>query len=138
MSASVADRFLRYVVIDTQSDASSSTQPSTEKQRNLGRLLVEELLEIGVSDAHLDEHGYVYATIPSNSPKNNVPVICFCAHMDTAPAFSGPNASPQFVRNYGGGDIRLPGVSAREIRVPDHPLLKDLIGTDTATPHAPT
>ena len=109
MAASVTDRFLRYVVIDTQSDAKSPTQPSTEKQKNLGRLLVEELLEIGVSDAHLDEHGYVYATIPSNSHKNNVPVICFCAHMDTAPDFSGTDVKPQVVRNYQGGDIRAAG-----------------------------
>ena len=133
MAASVTDRFLRYVVIDTQSDAASPTQPSTEKQKNLGRLLVDELLAIGVSDAHLDEHGYVYATIPSNSPKNNVPVICFCAHMDTAPDFSGAHVKPQVVRNYGGGDIRLPGDSGQVIRVADHPVLKDLIGHDIVT-----
>jgi tripeptide aminopeptidase len=133
MAASVTDRFLRYVVIDTQSDAQSPTQPSTEKQKNLGRLLVEELLEIGISDAHLDEHGYIYATIPSNTPKNNVPVICFCAHMDTAPDFSGTNVKPQVVRNYQGGDIRLPGDPAQVIRVADQPVLKDLIGHDIVT-----
>ncbi len=76
MTDTVTDRFLRYVAIDTQSDPGSSTQPSTEKQKNLGRLLVEELLAIGLADAHLDEHGYVYATIRSNSDKP-VPVICF-------------------------------------------------------------
>jgi tripeptide aminopeptidase len=133
MAASVTDRFLRYVVIDTQSDAQSPTQPSTEKQKNLGRLLVEELLEIGISDAHLDEHGYIYATIPSNTSKNNVPVICFCAHMDTAPDFSGTNVKPQVVRNYQGGDIRLPGDPAQVIRVADQPVLKDLIGHDIVT-----
>jgi len=133
MAASVTDRFLRYVVIDTQSDANSKTQPSTEKQKNLGRLLVEELLEIGISDAHLDEHGYVYATIPSNSAKSNVPVICFCAHMDTAPDFSGTNVKPQIVRNYQGGDIRLPGDTSQVIRVADHPVLKDMIGHDIIT-----
>ena len=133
MAASVTDRFLRYVVIDTQSDAQSPTQPSTEKQKNLGRLLVKELLEIGISDAHLDEHGYIYATIPSNTPKNNVPVICFCAHMDTAPDFSGTNVKPQVVRNYQGGDIRLPGDPAQVIRVADQPVLKDLIGHDIVT-----
>jgi len=133
MATGVTDRFLRYVVIDTQSDAKSQTQPSTEKQKNLGRLLVEELLEIGVSDAHLDEHGYVYATIPSNSSKNNVPVICFCAHMDTAPDFSGTNVKPQVVRNYQGGDIRLPGDPTQIIRVEDHPVLKDLVGHDIIT-----
>ncbi|SCZ07316.1 peptidase T [Microvirga guangxiensis] len=133
MAATVTDRFLRYVVIDTQSDAESPSQPSTEKQKNLGRLLVEELIGIGISDAHLDEHGYVYATIPSNTPKNNVPVICFCAHMDTAPDFSGTNVKPQVVRNYQGGDIRLPGDATQIIRVADHPVLKDLIGHDIVT-----
>ncbi|NIX78336.1 peptidase T [Microvirga terricola] len=133
MAASVTDRFLRYVVIDTQSDAKSQTQPSTEKQKNLGRLLVEELLEIGISDAHLDEHGYVYATIPATTAKNNVPVICFCAHMDTAPDFSGANVKPQVVRNYQGGDIKLPGDPNQIIRVADHPVLKDQIGNDIVT-----
>ena len=133
MAVSVTDRFLRYVVIDTQSDAKSSSQPSTEKQTNLGRLLVEELREIGLDDAHLDEHGYVYATIPSNSPKADVPVICFCAHMDTAPDFSGTNVKPQIVRNYQGGDIRLPGDPGQVIRVADHPVLKDMIGHDIVT-----
>ena len=72
---SVKDRFLRYVVIDTQSDPESATCPSTAKQKNLGNLLVKELQEIGLTDAHLDEYGYVYATIPANTIKN-VPVIC--------------------------------------------------------------
>jgi tripeptide aminopeptidase len=133
MAVSVTDRFLRYVVIDTQSDGKSQSQPSTEKQKDLGRLLVEELLEIGVSDAHLDEHGYVYATIPSNTHKNNVPVVCFCAHMDTAPDFSGTNVKPQIVRNYQGGDITLPGDASQVIRVTDHPVLKDLVGHDIVT-----
>ncbi|MBF9232179.1 peptidase T [Microvirga alba] len=133
MATSVTDRFLRYVVIDTQSDAKSSTQPSTEKQKNLGRLVVEELLEIGISDAHLDEHGYVYATIPSNTAKNNVPVICFCAHMDTAPDFSGTNVKPQVVRNYQGADIPLPGDPSQIIRVVENQVLKDLIGNDIIT-----
>ncbi|HEX2554483.1 MAG TPA: peptidase T [Microvirga sp.] len=133
MATSVTDRFLRYVVIDTQSDARSPTQPSTDKQRNLGRLLVEELLAIGVTDAHLDEHGYVYGTIPSTSAKNTVPVICFCAHMDTAPDFSGTGVKPQVVRNYRGGDIRLPGDPSRVIRVAEHPVLNDLVGTDIVT-----
>jgi len=133
MAVSVTDRFLRYVVIDTQSDGKSQSQPSTEKQKDLGRLLVEELLEIGVSDAYLDEHGYVYATIPSNTHKNNVPVVCFCAHMDTAPDFSGTNVKPQIVRNYQGGDITLPGDASQVIRVTDHPVLKDLVGHDIVT-----
>ncbi|NLS02472.1 peptidase T [Rhizobium sp. P32RR-XVIII] len=132
MTDTVTDRFLRYVVIDTQSDPKSSTQPSTEKQKNLGRMLVEELLAIGLPDAHLDEHGYVYATIPSNTDKP-VPVICFCSHMDTAPDFTGTNVKPQVMRNYGGGDIQLSGDPQQVIRVSDHPALKDQIGNDVIT-----
>jgi len=132
MTSSVLDRFLRYAVIDTQSDPTSKSQPSTEKQKNLGRVLVEELLEIGLSDAHLDEHGYVYATIPANTEKA-VPVICFCSHMDTAPDFTGTNVKPQIVRNYQGGDIRLAGDPQQVIRVADHPTLKDQIGNDIVT-----
>ena len=133
MADTVTDRFLRYVVIDTQSDATSATQPSTQKQKDLGRLLVEELLEIGLTDAHLDEHGYVYATIPSTTSKNNVPVICLCAHMDTAPDFSGTGVKPQVIRNYQGGDIRLPGHAERIIRESEHPELKHQIGNDIIT-----
>jgi tripeptide aminopeptidase len=132
MTDTVTERFLRYVVIDTQSDAKSATQPSTEKQKNLGRLLVEELLAIGVSDAHLDEHGYIYATIPSNVDKP-VPVICFCSHMDTAPDFTGTNVKPQLIRAYAGGDIQLPGDPQQIIRVADHPALRDQIGNDIIT-----
>lgn len=128
----VLDRFLRYVVIDTQSDAASRSQPSTEKQKNLGRLLVEELLAIGLTDAHLDEHGYVYATIPANTDKD-VPVICFCSHVDTAPDFTGTNVKPQVVRNYAGGDIRLTGDTSRVIRVAEHPELNNQIGNDIVT-----
>jgi tripeptide aminopeptidase len=133
MTDTVTDRFLRYVVIDTQSDAKSPSQPSTPKQLTLGRMLVEELLQIGITDAHLDEHGYVYATIPANSGKNNVPVICLCAHMDTAPDFSGTNVKPQLIRNYQGGDIALPGDPQQIIRVAEHPELKKQIGNDIVT-----
>lgn len=132
MTDTVTDRFLRYVVIDTQSDPQSPSQPSTEKQRNLGRVLVEELLAIGLSDAHLDEHGYIYATIPGNTDKQ-VPVICFCSHMDTAPDFSGTNVKPRIVRNYEGGDIRLTGDPQQVIRVSEHPELKNQIGNDIIT-----
>ncbi|MEK1876043.1 MAG: peptidase T [Rhizobium altiplani] len=132
MTDTVLDRFLRYVVIDTQSDAGSPTQPSTAKQKELGRLLVDELLGIGVSDAHLDEHGYVYATIPSNTDKA-VPVICFCSHMDTAPDFTGTNVRPKVLRNYGGGDIQLSGDQKQVIRVTENPALNDQIGNDIVT-----
>ncbi|WP_315720446.1 MULTISPECIES: peptidase T [unclassified Bradyrhizobium] len=129
---SVLDRFLRYVVIDTQSDPTSPTCPSTIKQKNLGRLLAAELQAMGLSDAHLDEHGYVYATIPATTDKR-VPVICFCSHMDTSPDCSGANVKPQIVRNYQGGEIVLPGDSSQVIRPGEHPALKDQIGNDIVT-----
>jgi tripeptide aminopeptidase len=128
----VTERFLRYVVIDTQSDPSSPTCPSTEKQKNLGRLLVAELKAMGLADAHLDEHGYVYATIPATSDKK-VPVICFCSHMDTSPDCSGANVKPQVVKNYRGGDIALPADPAQVIRVADYPELDNQIGNDIIT-----
>ncbi|EHS50090.1 peptidase T, partial [Rhizobium sp. PDO1-076] len=132
MTDTVLDRFLRYVVIDTQSDPKSSAQPSTEKQKDLGRILVQELLALGLSDAHLDEHGNIYATIPANTDKP-VPVICFCSHMDTAPDFTGTNVKPQIVSNYRGGDIRLTGDTNQVIRVESHPQLKNQIGHDIVT-----
>ena len=128
----VTERFLRYVVIDTQSDPASPTCPSTEKQKNLGRLLVSELLAIGLTDAHLDEHGYVYAMIPANTDKK-VPVICFCSHMDTSPDCTGANVKPQIARNYQGGDIVLPADPTQVIRAADHPALADQIGHDIIT-----
>ena len=128
----VTERFLRYVVIDTQSDPASPTCPSTEKQKNLGRLLASELQAIGLTDAHLDEHGYVYATIPANTDKK-VPVICFCSHMDTSPDCTGANVKPQIVKNYRGGDIVLPADPTQVIRAADHPALADQIGHDIIT-----
>ena len=128
----VTERFLRYVLIDTQSDPASTTCPSTEKQKDLGRLLASELRAMGLSDAHLDEHGYVYATIPANTDKR-VPVICFCSHMDTSPDCTGANVKPQIVRNYRGGDIALPGDPTQIIRAADHPALADQIGNDIIT-----
>jgi tripeptide aminopeptidase len=128
----VTERFLRYVVIDTQSDSSSPTCPSTEKQKDLGRLLATELKAMGLSDAHLDEHGYVYATIPANTVKQ-VPVICFCSHMDTSPDCTGKNVKPQIVKNYRGGDIVLPADPTQIIRAAEHPALSDQIGHDIIT-----
>jgi tripeptide aminopeptidase len=128
----VTERFLRYVVIDTQSDPASPTCPSTEKQKNLGRMLAAELREMGIADAHLDEHGYVYATIPANTTKN-VPVICFCSHMDTSPDCTGRNVKPQIIRNYRGGDIKLPADPTQVIRAAEHTALKDQIGNDIIT-----
>lgn len=128
----VTERFLRYVTIDTQSDPNSKTTPSTEKQKNLGRLLVSELREIGLADADLDTYGYVYATLPANSDKA-VPVICFCSHMDTSPDAPGAHVKPQVVRNYQGGDIVLPGDPAQVIRFAENPALAAQIGNDIIT-----
>jgi tripeptide aminopeptidase len=128
----VTERLLRYAVIDTQSDPASPTCPSTAKQKDLGRLLAAELKELGLADAHLDECGYVYATIPANTTKR-VPVICFCSHMDTSPDCSGKDVKPQLVRNYQGGDITLPGDTAQIIRVAEHPELQKQIGNDIVT-----
>lgn len=128
----VADRFLKYVTIDTQSNPHSTTFPSTEKQKDLSRLLVEELQQIGISDAHLDEYGYVYATIPGNTVKK-VPVICFCSHVDTAPDCSGTNVKPIVHRNYNGKDIILPDDETQVIAVKQHPYLEQKMGEDIIT-----
>ncbi len=128
----MTERFLRYVVIDTQSDPASPTCPSTEKQKDLGRLLASELKAMGLSDAHLDQHGYVYATIPANTPKK-VPVICFCSHMDTSPDCTGKGVKPQIVKNYRGGDIVLPADPTQIIRAAEYPALSDQIGHDIIT-----
>ena len=128
----MTERFLRYAVIDTQSDPASPSCPSTAKQKNLGALLARELQEMGIRDAHLDEHGYVYATIPANTDKH-VPVICFCSHMDTSPDCSGKDVKPQIVRNYRGGDIVLPADPTQIIRAAEHAALEDQIGNDIIT-----
>lgn len=128
----VTERFLRYVTIDTQSDPESPASPSTEKQKDLGRVLAAELKEMGVADAHLDDYGYVYGTIPANTDKK-VPVICFCSHMDTSPDCSGKDVKPQMVKNYRGGDITLPGDPSQVIRFAEHPALKNQIGNDIIT-----
>lgn len=129
---SLTERFFRYVQIDTQSDPESPTCPSTEKQKDLGRILVKELLELGISDAHLDEHGYVYATLPATTGKQ-VPVICFCSHMDTSPDCTGKNVKPVMHRNYDGGDIVLPADPKIVLRPADHPDLEDQKGNDIIT-----
>src|SRR5947209_19302898 len=100
----VVERFMRYVQVDTQSDPQSSSYPTTEKQKDLSRILCAELKEIGVSDAVTDDFGYVYASIPSNTSKK-LPVICFCSHVDTAPDCSGKDVKPILHRNYDGRDI---------------------------------
>src|ERR1700759_488020 len=133
LNFTATERFMRYVTIDTQSDPGSDTCPSTEKQKNLARLLVNELIAIGLQDSHIDEYGYVYATVPSNSEKDNIPVICFCSHMDTAPDCSGYAVKPIIHKNYQGQDIILPNDPSQTIRLSDHPDLKNQIGNDIIT-----
>lgn len=128
----VKERFLRYVQIDTQSDPNSKTNPSTEKQKDLGRLLVKELQEMGIADAELDEFGYVYATIPANTDKK-VPVICFCSHVDTAPDCSGTGVKPIVHPKYKGQDLVLPDDPTVVIREKEHEDLKYQHGNDIIT-----
>lgn len=131
-SFTASERFMRYVQIDTQSDPLSQSQPTTEKQKDLSKLLVKELQAIGITDAHMDEHGYVYATIPANTNKK-VPVICFCAHVDTAPDASGTGVKPILHKNYHGEDIVLPDDAAQVLKKADFPYLDRLIGHDIIT-----
>lgn len=127
-----AERFMRYVQIDTQADPNSTTSPTTEKQKNLSRLLIEELLAMGISDAETDQFGYVYATVPSNTDKN-VPVLCFCSHVDTAPDCSGTDVKPLLHKNYQGGNIVLPDDTTQIINIAGFPYLKTQIGNDIIT-----
>lgn len=128
----VAENFIKYVQIDTQSDVESSSVPSTEKQKDLSKILVAELQAIGIQDAHLDDLGYVYATIPSNTEKD-VPVICFCSHVDTSPDSSGTDVKPLVHQNYQGQDLVLPDDEKIVIRLSDHPDLKEQFGNDIIT-----
>ena len=128
----VTKRFLEYVQIDTQSNPHSNTYPSTEKQKNLSNLLAQQLKELGLKDVEADEFGYVYATIPSNSSKQ-VPVICFCSHVDTAPDCSGTNVKPIVHENYKGNDIVLPDDTTQILSVKDYPYLQQHIGNTIIT-----
>lgn len=129
---SLQSRFTKYVQVDTQSDPLSDTIPSTAKQKDLGRILVAELLEMGISDAHLDDYGYIYATIASNSEKT-VPVICFCSHMDTSPDCSGKDVKPIIHLNYQGEDLVLPDDHTIVLKMEEHPDLRGQIGHDIIT-----
>lgn len=131
-SFTVREKFLSYVQVDTQSDPQSNTSPSTEKQKNLSRLLVQELQAMGVADAHTDQYGYVYATIPTNTAKA-VPVLCFCSHIDTAPDCTGAGVKPIVHTNYDGGDLVLPDDPSQVISPKDHPYLLKKQGEDLIT-----
>lgn len=129
---SVTERFMRYVQVDTQSDPTSNTQPSTEKQKDLSMILLKELQGIGLEDAELDEHGYVFATIPATSDKQ-VPVICYCSHVDTAPDCSGTGVRPILHKDYNGTNIVLPDDPNVIITTDEHPYLKERVGDDIIT-----
>lgn len=132
MKQKILNRFLKYVQIDTQSDENSKTYPSTKKQLDLAKILVVELKEIGLSDAEVDQYGYVTATLPSNI-KKDIPVVAFLSHMDTAPDMSGKNVKPQVLENYNGEDILLNKESDIKIAVKDFPELKDYTGQTIIT-----
>jgi tripeptide aminopeptidase len=130
---SVENRFIRYAQIDTTADPNSETFPSSLKQKDLAKVLYQELLDLGLKDVEIDEWGYVYATIPSNSDRENIPTICLCSHMDTAPDCSGTNVKPIVHRNYDGNPITLPDDPTQIITTERHPYLKYKIGDDLIT-----
>jgi len=132
-SFSVVERFMRYVQVDTQSNPASNSFPSTEKQKTLSLILVKEMKAMGMEDAHVDAFGYVYATIPANTKKVNVPVICFCSHVDTAPDCSGTNVKPLLHTDFDGSDIVLPDDTTQVLNVKEEPFLKAHIGHSVIT-----
>lgn len=129
----LARRFMEYVQVDTQSDPQSNSFPSTEKQKNLSKKLVEELKGMGIKRVELDEFGYVYTTIPGNTEKTEVPVICFCSHVDTAPDCSGNNVKPLLHKNYQEENIVLPDDKTQILSPATHPYLRKHIGGDIIT-----
>lgn len=132
MNYTVAERLMRYVQIDTEADPNSDTTPSSLKQKNLSKLLVEELQAMGINDAEMDEFGYVYATVKSNLDKN-VPTVCFCSHVDTAPDCSGKDVKPILHKNWDGSDIVLPDDNTQVLSKNNHPYLNERIGDDIIT-----
>jgi tripeptide aminopeptidase len=129
-TSTVEERFVKYAKIDTTADPNSASFPSSEIQKNLGTELVKELLEIGITDAEMDEWGYVYGTIQNNTGNEGLPTICFCAHMDTAPDCSGTDVKPIVHKNYSGAPIVLPDDITQVITSDKHPYLKEKIGDD--------
>jgi tripeptide aminopeptidase len=126
----LVERFMRYVQVDTQSDPESSSFPTTEKQKDLSKILFDELNKMGLQNVELDEFGYVYATVPGNTDKKDVPAICFCSHVDTAPDCSGKNVKPILHKNYDGNDITLPDDATQVLSATRSPYLKTQIGGD--------
>ena len=134
MPSPVAERFLEYVQIDTQSDPDSDTTPSTEKQKNLSRRLARELREIGLGDAEMDAHGYVYATLPSpEGTPDGLPTLALVAHVDTSPDAPGADVQPIIHEDYDGGVIDLPGADGLSLDPDRSPALHDHVGHDVIT-----
>ena len=131
------NRFQTYVQIDTQSDPHSSTVPSTEKQKDLARVLVQELKEMGVADVDMDDLGYVYATVPASPGHENAPAVCFCAHMDTSPEYSGAGVVPTLHHDYDGGELKLP-MDKIVISPNDFGALKEMKGHTIVTSNGAT
>lgn len=129
----IADRFMRYVRVDTQSDPTSNSFPTTEKQKDLSKLLYQELRGMGLTQVETDEYGYVYAIVPSNSDKKNIPAICFCAHMDTTSDCSGTNVKPIHYRYYDGKDIVLPDDTTQVLNTTNSPYLANHIDSGVIT-----
>ncbi len=129
---SLVDRFVSYAKVHTTSSEESETYPSTERQWDLARILVDELKAVGLDDAAVDEHCYVTATLPATKGLENVPVIAFIAHMDTYPEVSGENVVPTFHENYQGGDIELPK-EGRKISAAENPYLQQCLGETIIT-----
>jgi tripeptide aminopeptidase len=130
-SDTLLDRFLRYVRIDTMADERSTTYPSSPNQLVLGKMLLDELLALGLKDAYQTKFGIVYATVPGNVP--NAPTVAFVAHVDTSPETTAKDVKPQVIPNYAGGDITLPGDKSKVIRVADNPELEKLTGKTIIT-----
>ena len=132
---SVSDRFIKYAKVDTQSDENSNTFPSTEKQKNLGRILLNELKDLGIKSEMDEENGYVYGWIPSNieneNDERNKKTIAFISHMDTSPSFSGENVNPKIIRKYNGEIIELGHGLVLDPK--EFPLLNNLLGQDLIT-----
>lgn len=131
---SVLDKFLRYIAIDTASDPDSESQPSTQKQLDLSRMLVKELQAMGIQDVVLDEFGYVMASLPSNLPPEvKVSKVGFISHVDSAPDASGANIKPQIIKNYDGGDITINTEKNLVLKVSDFPELPQYKGQTIIT-----
>jgi tripeptide aminopeptidase len=133
LKENLISRFFRYAKIDTQSNPESSLSPSTEKQKNLGRILVQELKSLGIENAEMDKFCVVYANLAANSEKVDIPKIMFCSHIDTSPDCSGEVVMPIIHKNYQGQDLVLPDDNSQIIKMSEHPDLKHQLGNDIIT-----